>query len=193
MPSDTGILIVDDREDTLFALENALAPLGYRLSRAAGGEEALKQLLRGRVGLVLLDVRMPGISGLDVVRYMRLREQTRSIPVVLLTGFGRDHALAAAAHGLHVADIVSKPVDPAGLRTKIRYLFDAHQRQLALQDEVSELRALLAAPSGPAALLPRPAARSHPDTLVVPQRTGGRDRAGELGREHTGELESDRT
>jgi CheY-like chemotaxis protein len=190
MPSDIGILIVDDRADTLFALENALAPLGYRLSRASSGEEALKHLLRGRVGLLLLDVRMPGISGLDVVRYMRLREQTRNIPVVLLTGFGRDHALTAAAHGLGVADIVSKPVDPAALRTKIRYLYDAHQRQLALQDEVSELRALLAAPS---ALLPRAAARPHPDTLVVPQRTGGRDRAGEPGREHAGELETDRT
>lgn len=193
MPSDHGILIVDDREDTLFALENALAPLGYRLRRAGGGEEALKHLLRGHIGLVLLDVRMPGVGGLDVVRYMRLREKTRTVPVVLLTGFGRDHALTTAAHALGVADIVAKPVDPAALRTKIRYLYETHQRQLALQDEVSELRALLGARTGPTALLPRPTARPHPDPLVVPQRAGGRDRAGEPAREHRGELESDRT
>jgi len=74
MPSDAKILIVDDHEDTLYALESALAPLGYRLGRATGGDEALKQVLRGQVGLLLLDVRMPGVSGLDVVRYLRRLE-----------------------------------------------------------------------------------------------------------------------
>ncbi|MEV6958508.1 response regulator [Streptomyces sp. NPDC051207] len=191
MPHDSGILIVDDHEDTLFALENALAPLGYRLSRATSGDEALKQLLRGRVGLLLLDVRMPGISGLDVVRYMRRLEQTQHIPVVLLTGFGRDHALAAAAHGLGVADLVTKPVDPTALRTKVRYLYDAHQRQLALQREVSELRAVLGARGGPGADLPRPAARPHPDSRVPLQRPG-RNHAGEPDRGRTGEPAPDR-
>ncbi|MDG9715272.1 response regulator [Streptomyces sp. DH24] len=188
MPSDAGILIVDDHEGTLFALENALAPLGCRLARATSGDEALKHLLRGRVGLVLLDVRMPGISGLDVVRYMRRLEQTRHIPVVLLTGFGPDHVLAEAAHGLGVADVVGKPVDPAALRAKVRYLYDAHQRQLALQREVGELRALLGARTGPA----RPTARPHPDPRVPPQLPGP-DLVAEPGRERAGELEKDRT
>jgi CheY-like chemotaxis protein len=191
MPPDSGILIVDDHEDTLFALENALAPLGYRLSRATNGDEALKQLLRGRVGLLLLDVRMPGISGLDVVRYMRRLEQTQHIPVVLLTGFGRDHALAAAAHGLGVADLVTKPVDPSALRTKVRYLYDAHQRQIALQREVSELRALLGARTGPGADLPRSTARPHPDTRVPLQRPGT-DRTGEAERKRPGDPERKR-
>ena len=100
MPSDARILIVDDHEDTLYALESALAPLGYQLGRATSGDEALKQVLRGQVGLLLLDVRMPGVSGLDVVRYMRRLEQTQHIPVVLLTGFGPDHELTSAAFGL---------------------------------------------------------------------------------------------
>ncbi|WP_432195177.1 response regulator [Streptomyces sp. bgisy027] len=171
MPSDAKILIVDDHEETLYALESALAPLGYRLARATSGDEALKQVLRGQVGLLLLDVRMPGVSGLDVVRYMRRVEQTQSIPVILLTGFGADHELTATAFGLGVADLVMKPTDPWVLRTKVRYLYDAHQRHRALEEEVRALRALVEghadAPERPG----RPALR-HPETRVPFQRDG---------------------
>ncbi|WP_030318857.1 response regulator [Streptomyces sp. NRRL B-3229] len=201
MPSDARILIVDDHEDTLYALESALAPLGYRLGRATSGDEALKQVLRGQVGLLLLDVRMPGVSGLDVVRWMRRLEQTQHIPVILLTGFGPDHELTSAAFALGVADLVMKPIDPWALRTKVRYLFDAHRRHLALEHEVRELRALVkghgeehgedhgedlgeghgenqAAPTTPHPALP------HPDARVPLQRGQGA---------HTEELEQDRT
>ncbi|WP_406215192.1 two-component system response regulator [Streptomyces canus] len=184
MPSDAKILIVDDHEDTLYALESALAPLGYRLGRATSGDEALKQVLRGQVGLLLLDVRMPGVSGLDVVRYMRRLEQTQHIPVVLLTGFGADHELTSTAFGLGVADLVMKPIDPWALRTKVRYLFDAHRRHLALEHEVRELRALVKghgeSDQETAARRPLP----HPDARVPVQRGQGA---------HTGELEQDRT
>jgi CheY-like chemotaxis protein len=172
MPSDAKILIVDDHEDTLYALESALAPLGYRLSRATSGDEALKHVLRGQVGLLLLDVRMPGVSGLDVVRYMRRLEQTQHIPVVLLTGFGPDHELSSTAFGLGVADLVMKPIDPWVLRTKVRYLYDAHQRHRALAQEVRELRALVKDHTEAQEATPR-RALLHPDaTRVPPQRDG---------------------
>lgn len=201
MPSDTRILIVDDHEDTLYALESALAPLGYRLGRATSGDEALKQVLRGQVGLLLLDVRMPGVSGLDVVRYMRRVEQTQHIPVILLTGFGADNELTSTAFGLGVADLVMKPIDPWALRTKVRYLFDSHQRHLALEHEVRELRAMVKDHAAAAPVkdhtdavpgmghtdadepAPRPAL-PHPDARVPPQRAQGA---------HNGELEQGRT
>ena len=171
MPSDAKILIVDDHEETLYALESALAPLGYRLARATSGDEALKQVLRGQVGLLLLDVRMPGVSGLYVVRYMRRVEQTQNIPVILLTGFGADHELTATAFGLGVADLVLKPIDPWALRTKVRDLYDAYQRHRALEEEVRELRALV---KGHADAPERPGrpALPRPDTRVPPQRDG---------------------
>ncbi|MFC8429767.1 two-component system response regulator [Streptomyces sp. NPDC057253] len=182
MPSDARILIVDDHEDTLYALEGALAPLGYQLGRATSGDEALKQVLRGQVGLLLLDVRMPGVSGLDVVRYMRRLEQTQHIPVILLTGFGPDHELTSAAFGLGVADLMMKPIDPWALRTKVRYLYDAHRRRLALEHEVRELRALVKDhPDDVSAARP---ALPHPDARVPVQRGQGA---------HTEELEQDRT
>ncbi|MDX3645265.1 two-component system response regulator [Streptomyces sp. MB09-02B] len=143
MPPEAKILIVDDHEDTLYALESALAPLGYLLTRATSGDAALKEVLRGQIGLLLLDVRMPGVSGLDVVRYMRGVEQTQHIPVILLTGFGPDAELTATAYRLGVADLVMKPIDPWALRTKVRYLYDAHERSHALEREVRDLRARL--------------------------------------------------
>ncbi|GAA3781330.1 response regulator [Streptomyces chiangmaiensis] len=165
MPSDARILIVDDHEDTLYALESALAPLGYRLACATSGDEALKEVLRGRVGLLLLDVRMPKVSGLDVVRYMRRVGQTQHIPVILLTGFGPDAELASAAFGLGVADLMMKPVDPWALRTKVRYLYDAHQRFQALEQEVRVLRARLGE-----RVPPQATAHSHPGTRLPGQR-----------------------
>ncbi len=180
MPSPARILIVDDHEDTLYALESALAPLGHLLGRATSGDEALKQLLRGNVGLLLLDVHMPGTGGLDVVRYMRCLEQTQHIPVVLLTGFARDGRLGAAAYALGVADLVTKPVDPWALRTKVRHLYDAHQRRLALEAEIRALRARLDAAGAPAARPAPPPPHAH----VPPARPPGAHTAG-LGGDRT--------
>jgi CheY-like chemotaxis protein len=163
MPSDAKILIVDDHEDTLYALESALAPLGHRVARATSGDDALKEVLRGQVGLLLLDVRMPGVSGLDVVRYMRRLEQTQHIPIILLTGFGPDAELTSVAFDLGVADLVMKPVDPWALRTKVRFLYDTHQRHRALERELRELRALVKDHT------PDPAP-THPDTRLPLQR-----------------------
>ncbi|MET8641136.1 two-component system response regulator [Streptomyces sp. NPDC057746] len=171
MPSDARILIVDDHEDTLYALESTLAPLGYRLARATSGDEALKEVLRGRVGLLLLDVRMPKVSGLDVVRYMRRVAQTQHIPIILLTGFGPDTELASAAFRLGVADLMMKPVDPWTLRTKVRYLYDSHQRFQSLEQEVHILRARLEE-----RVVPRATALSHPGSRLPGQRE---DPAGE--------------
>jgi CheY-like chemotaxis protein len=165
MPSDAKILIVDDHEDTLYALESALAPLGYRLARATNGDDALKEVLRGQVGLLLLDVRMPGVSGLDVVRYMRRVTQTQNIPIILVTGFGTDAELSSAAFRLGVADLVMKPIDPWSLRTKVRYLYDYHQRYLWLEREVRELRALVKED-----LPPPPEPEPRFDPRVPPQR-----------------------
>ncbi|MFH8465654.1 two-component system response regulator [Streptomyces sp. NPDC017991] len=164
MPPDAKILIVDDHEDTLYALESALAPLGYQLTRATSGDDALKEVLRGQVGLLLLDVHMPGVSGLDVVRYMRGVEQTQLIPIILVTGFGANTALTSAAFRLGVADLVMKPIDPWTLRTKVRYLYDSHQRYRSLEREVRELRALVKEPTAhyaPPITTQRPAPRKQ--------------------------------
>ncbi|CAM5698768.1 Regulator of RpoS [Streptomyces alboniger] len=143
MRPDPRILIVDDHEDTLFALESSLASLKVEITRATSGENALKEVLRGNVGLILLDLRMPGVSGLDVVRYMRRLEQTQHIPIVLITGFSLLREVSLAAYEFGVADIVMKPVDPLILRTKVSYLYATHLRLLAMQQELNSLHSQL--------------------------------------------------
>ncbi|MEV2249352.1 response regulator [Streptomyces sp. NPDC050147] len=145
MQTNSVILVVDDHKDTLFALESALAPLGYPLVSVTNGDDALRVVLRGDVGLILLDVRMPGVSGLDVVRYVRRLDQTRAIPIVLLTGFDVSREVAAAAFLLGVADVALKPIDPLTLRTKVRYLFDSYEQLKSMQQEIEVLRAQLKA------------------------------------------------
>lgn len=145
MPKKSVILVVDDHKDTLFALESALAPLGYPLVTTTNGDDALRVVLRGEVGLILLDVRMPGVSGLDVVRYVRHLDQTRAIPIVLLTGFDVSREVAAAAFLLGVADVALKPIDPLTLRTKVRYLFDTYEQLRSMRQEIEELRSQLKA------------------------------------------------
>lgn len=140
MPSDARILLVDDHRDTLFALESVLAPLGRPVVLAQSGDEALKTVLRGGVGLVLLDVVMPGTGGLDVVRYMQGVDRAQDVPVVLITGLGPDRELSQRAHELGVADLLAKPVDPWTLRTKARFLLRQYERVRALEEELRELR-----------------------------------------------------
>ncbi|MEU4995991.1 hypothetical protein [Streptomyces sp. NPDC021622] len=78
---------------------------------------------------------------------MRSLDQTRSIPIVLLTGFGVTRELSAAAFLLGVADVVLKPIDPSILRTKVRYLFEIHRRLQSMQQEIDGLRAQVKAGS----------------------------------------------
>ncbi|MEU9985011.1 response regulator [Streptomyces sp. NPDC050856] len=119
------VLLVDDHEVNLFALQSALSSLGHPLETATSGDAALKAVLRGGVAVTVLDVVMPGVSGLDVLRYMQRLEQTRHIPVLLVTGMGVDSRLAQEAMRLGAADLLVKPIDPWALRIKVNYLHRA--------------------------------------------------------------------
>ncbi|GAA3097859.1 two-component system response regulator [Streptomyces rectiviolaceus] len=165
MSTDSAILVVDDHKDTLFALESALVPLGYPLLSASNGDDALRVILRGGVGLILLDVRMPVVSGLDVVRYVRHLDQTRSIPIILLTGFDVSREVATAAFVLGVADVALKPIDPLTLRTKVRYLFETYTQLRSMRQEIDDLRAQVKAGTA------KPTNDSHsaPRRLADPQ------------------------
>ncbi|MGW2816706.1 response regulator [Streptomyces sp. NPDC001415] len=123
MSADMKVLLVDDHEDNLFAMESILAPLGYPLELATSGDAALKAALHGGIAVAILDVVMPGVSGLDVARYLSRLTQTQVIPVILVTGMGQDSEMAARALQLGVADYLIKPIDPWALRIKVQYLY----------------------------------------------------------------------
>jgi CheY-like chemotaxis protein len=145
MPTDLTVLLVDNHEETLFALESALAPLGCPTERAQSGEEALKAVLRGGIDLIVLDVVMPGMTGIEVVRHLHRLEQTADIPVILLTGLFRHAQIAEEAYDLQVTDILTKPLDLWTIRVKIA----AHLRYLRrIRSLEAELRQSRAAQNG---------------------------------------------
>ncbi len=80
------ILVVDDEENIRLLYRDELTEEGYKVELAANGLDALSKIEAFRPDLVTLDVKMPGIDGIEVLR--RIREKNRSLPVVLLTAFG---------------------------------------------------------------------------------------------------------
>ena len=135
------ILLVDDKEANLAALEAILEPLGQRLLLARSGEEALKQLMvEEEVALILLDVRMPGLDGYETARLIKQRERTRFVPIVFLTGVGEDESEIFRGYEHGAVDYIRKPFDPNVLRSKARVFVELHTRGVALRQQAALLR-----------------------------------------------------
>lgn len=102
------ILIVDDEAEIRELVGEFLQRRGYRIKTAADGEAALAMILREPPDLVLLDIYMPGINGVDVLR--RLKEAGSSVGVIMLTA-SQDEPLLKTAMDLGAFDVLTKPVD----------------------------------------------------------------------------------
>ena len=111
-----GILLVDDPPENLTALEAVLEPLGERLVTAESGEQALRALLREEVAVILLDVRMVGMDGVETAQIIRSRPRTRHIPIIFLTAQASEVEDVALAYATGAVDYVVKPFEPDVLR-----------------------------------------------------------------------------
>jgi CheY-like chemotaxis protein len=116
------ILMVDDRADSLLALEAVLGPLGYELVGARSGAEALEKLLLSEFAAIILDVQMPEMDGIEVARLVRQRERTRHVPIVFLTAISGEPKPLLAGYEAGAIDYLYKPYDPTVLRAKISVL-----------------------------------------------------------------------
>jgi PAS domain S-box-containing protein len=113
------ILLVDDQPENLRTLEAVLEPLGYPLRTANSGHQALRMLLEHDFGMILLDVRMPGLDGLETAEMIKQRARTRDIPIVFLTAARDEVSQIVRGYGLGAVDYVLKPFDPEVLRSKV--------------------------------------------------------------------------
>ncbi len=143
------ILAVDDRPENLVALEAVLAPLGHSVVSATSGEEALRLLLERDFALILLDVRMPGLDGIETARLIKLREHTRDIPIVFLTAAHDEVTEIVRGYDVGAVDYVLKPFDAELLRSKVAVFAELEQGRRALRSSEAFLRsAFEAAPIG---------------------------------------------
>jgi response regulator RpfG family c-di-GMP phosphodiesterase len=136
-----GILLVDDMEDNLIALEAVLGSLNEPLIRARSGEEAMKALLRRRFALVLLDVRMPGMDGFETAANIKRLDQTKDVPIIFLTGTDDDSGYAFRGYATGAADYLTKPFDPWVLRAKVSVFLDLHRKNQQLERLLARQRA----------------------------------------------------
>ena len=122
------ILIVDDEKNIRLTMRQALQPLGYDVGTAVNGEDALKQLEADDFGLILLDLKMPGMDGLDVLR--RVVELRPDIRVILISAHGTvEHAVEAMRLG--AVDFIQKPFVPKELRDIVTQVLDRHKLEAA--------------------------------------------------------------
>jgi signal transduction histidine kinase/DNA-binding response OmpR family regulator len=114
-----NILMVDDSPTNLLALESILRAPDRNLIRAHSGEDALRYLLKNEAAVILLDVFMPGIDGLQTAELIRGREKSRDIPIIFLTANTTGHANLNRGYSLGAVDYIVKPVDSVILRSKV--------------------------------------------------------------------------
>jgi diguanylate cyclase (GGDEF)-like protein/PAS domain S-box-containing protein len=136
----TSILLVDDREENLMALEAVLAPLGHNLVRANSGAQALKHLLTGEFALVLLDVEMPNLDGYETATYIKQRAKTSALPIIFITAVNKERHDVFRGYTAGAVDYVLKPVDPEILRSKVSVFVDLHLKETALHESEERFR-----------------------------------------------------
>lgn len=126
------ILVVDDYEPNVIGMRDLLRGDGYRVDTANNGGDALRAAAAGEHDVILLDVLMPEMSGIDVCRELKRRDATRLTPVVLITANqDRDKRLAGLDSGAD--DFLNKPIDPDELRARVRSLLRVRRLTAALE------------------------------------------------------------
>jgi FixJ family two-component response regulator len=115
------ILIVDDEKNIRLALSMSLEMLNIPVEMAASGEEALERLAQGVYGLMLLDLRLPGLDGMEVLR--QVSQQRPELKVIIITAYGSID-LAVEAMKLGAVDFLQKPFDAAQVRDMVRRILE---------------------------------------------------------------------
>src|SRR5262249_27535895 len=136
-----NILLVDDNIANLLSLETILQAPDRNLVRALSGGEALKFLLNQDAAVILLDVRMPNMDGLEAAALIRRRERTRDVPIIFLTAYDTPgDTRATRGYGLGVVDYVVKPSDPEVLKSKVAVFVELYRKTEQIKQLYADLQ-----------------------------------------------------
>ena len=141
MPDKVNILIVDDLPEKILVLEMVLAELGENIVTAGSGPEALQHVLRQEFAVILLDVMMPGMDGLETATLIRQRKKSAHIPIIFVTGVA-DDLRSSQGYSLGAVDYILSPVHPHILRSKVKVFVDLHRMTREVRRAADERVAL---------------------------------------------------
>ena len=128
------VLIVDDQARNLDALEAMLSPTDCVVIRANSADEALLCLLRNDFAAIVLDIRMPDMSGIELAKLIKRRKRSEHVPILFLTAHLVDDDDVLKGYGVGAVDYLSKPINADILRSKIGVFIDAFKKTAALAE-----------------------------------------------------------
>src|SRR5688572_7032148 len=135
------ILLVDDREDNLMSIEAIFASHDYQFVRANSGRQALKILLKEQdFNLILMDVKMPGLSGFETASLIYEREKLKDIPIIFITAHSYNDESVYEGYKAGAVDYIYKPIKPELLKAKVAVFVDLHKKTQALMESEEVLK-----------------------------------------------------
>jgi len=139
------ILVVDDEEDILELVSYNLTKAGYRVTRATSGEDAIKAARSKLPDLVLLDLMLPGVDGLEVCNTLKRDSRTANIPVVMLTARGEEADIVSGLE-LGADDYITKPFSPRVMLARIKAVLRRKTKAPAEDRAIIKLKDLVIHP-----------------------------------------------
>ncbi|HJQ26136.1 MAG TPA: response regulator [Blastocatellia bacterium] len=138
--SQVNILLVDDRQENLLALEATLGYLGQNIVKAASGRDALKLLLDEDFALILLDVHMPDMDGFETAALIREREKSQTVPIIFLTAMHKGQGQVFRGYSLGAVDYIFKPFEPEILKAKVAVFIELYKKTEEIKRQAELLR-----------------------------------------------------
>lgn len=152
MESALNLLLVDDQRENLVALESLLTLPDYKLTSVTSARDAMIALLKTEFALIVLDVEMPEMNGIELARAIKERQKTRDVPIIFLSAHHDAEGDILSGYGAGAVDYVTKPLNVAILRSKVAVFAELYRRNrelklanAALQSEIAERRVVEAA------------------------------------------------
>src|SRR3954447_19454138 len=123
-----NILVVDDLPEKLLVFRTILEELGENLVMVRSGSDALREVLAREFAVILLDVNMPDIDGLETAKLIREYKRSAHTPIIFITAYA-DEMQTAQGYSLGAVDYILSPVRPDVLRSKVKVFVDLYQMQ----------------------------------------------------------------
>lgn len=134
MITPVDILLVDDKPENLAVLESILEGPDYRLTKAQSAQETLMALISTEFALIVLDIRMPGTSGIELAQIIKSRKRTKDVPIIFLTAHYAEDEQVLSGYGAGAVDYLTKPVNPGILKSKVAVFGELYRKSKALNE-----------------------------------------------------------
>ncbi len=135
-----NILVVDDDPRNIFTIEEALNPFPGNIITATSGRQALREILKQKFALILLDVKMPDIDGFEVAKTISQKQETREIPIIFITAVDKTDLHRVKGYDIGAVDYLFKPIDPRILQAKVKVFVELYRSRLQIEEQNCELR-----------------------------------------------------